>query len=262
MAKYNFKIGIMLDSLRLPVDEALAEAHRLGAEGIQVYCVGGDLHPDRLTGQARQDFLAKVRDNGLVISAWCGELGGFVVDRPEAEHRVSETLKFLELTAATGIKVLTAHVGSFRGQPQDKVDNCRWALEQVGKRAEKLGVTFATETGAEPADELRTFLDDLGQPGLGVNYDPANLVMKGWDHLEGVKVLRDYVVHTHAKDGLLGQGKEVALGDGDVDFPGWVANLNAIGFHGFLAIEREVGENPSADIARAIGFLQKLRSGK
>ena len=61
---------------------------------------------------------------------------------------------------------------------------------------------FAIETGPELAATLKGFLDDIGTPGIGVNYDPANLVMvSGEDIVQGVYTLRDYIVHTHAKDG-------------------------------------------------------------
>jgi sugar phosphate isomerase/epimerase len=87
-------------------------------------------------------------------------------------------------------------------------------------------------------------------------------------------------VHTHAKDGrryltvdpevlygvrviedVIQEGRafeELPLGEGDVDFPGWIKALDDIGYHGFLTIEREVGENPEADIKRAVDYLSSL----
>ena len=261
MSRRQFKIGIMLDNLKLPVDQAVTAAARLGAEGVQIYCVAGEMYPENFAPPRRKELLKRMRDLGLKISAFCGELGGFVVDRPEAQRRVNETHKFLELCADMKVKILTSHVGVLSGQATDRVDACRWALEAIGTRAQELRVTFASETGAEPAEELRKFLDDLGQGAIGVNYDPANLVMQGWDHLEGVELLAKYIVHTHAKDGLFGQHKEVPLGQGDVDFPRWIENLNGIGYKGFLTIEREVGADPIADISAAVEFLKSLRTG-
>jgi len=71
-------------------------------------------------------------------------------------------------------------------------------------------------------------------------------------------VLKDYIVHTHAKDGKKGQMKEMPLGEGDVNMAAWVAALDAIGYTGFLTIEREVGDNPLADIKMAISYLRTL----
>ena len=125
---------------------------------------------------------------------------------------------------------------------------------------------------------LKEFLDSLNSKGVSVNLDPANLVMvTGDDPVEAVYTLKDYIVHTHAKDGikLLDKNpeiiyhiieaeldsqvafREVPLGEGSVDFPRYLAALDDIGYKGFLTIEREVGSDPAKDIAMAVNFLKK-----
>ncbi|MBP8990309.1 MAG: sugar phosphate isomerase/epimerase, partial [Clostridia bacterium] len=137
---------------------------------------------------------------------------------------------------------------------------------------------FAIETGPEPAIVLRRFIDSLGATGVRVNLDPANFVMvTGDDPVEAVKILAPYIVHTHAKDGIrlreqdpeitygmieesIERGeafREVPLGQGDVRFPSYLKALDDIGYHGFLTIEREVGENPTEDIRLAVEFLRE-----
>ena len=144
-----------------------------------------------------------------------------------------------------------------------------------------MGAHFAVETGPETSLVLKGFLDSLNSTGVSVNLDPANLRMvTGDDPVQAVYNLRKYIVHTHAKDGnrlVIGnpeyiygvthpipvecQGvqyfEEVPLGTGSVDFPAYLAALDDIGFRGFLTIEREVGENPEADIKTAYDFLKK-----
>jgi sugar phosphate isomerase/epimerase len=156
------------------------------------------------------------------------------------------------------------------------------ACEALAKYAAKQGATFAVETGPEPAIVLRKFLDDIGIPkGLGVNFDPANLVMVCREDIPAaVQTLAPYMVHTHAKDGVnfkpvdaeklygsfAGEKhagfkcgdyiEEKALGKGNVPFPAYVAALRQANYHGYLTIEREVGENPRKDIADAVEFLK------
>jgi sugar phosphate isomerase/epimerase len=126
-------------------------------------------------------------------------------------------------------------------------------------------------------------LDTIGSKGLAVNFDPANLVMvTGDDPVEGVRVLKDYIVHTHAKDGIMlkqtdpetiynyfAEGGiedinlkdyflETPLGEGRVDFTSYLNVLGDAGFNGFLTIEREVGVSPEADIKLAVSFLERL----
>lgn len=98
-----------------------------------------------------------------------------------------------------------------------------------------------------------------------MNLDPANLVMCTRDDpVKAVHTLSRYIVHTHAKDGgPLDQPDangcpfiELPLGQGGVDFPRYLQALREIGYTGFLTIEREVGEQPEADIALAMDFLR------
>ena len=137
------------------------------------------------------------------------------------------------------------------------------------------------ETGQEKCAILRGFLDSLGSHGVAVNYDPANLVMvAGDDEVAGVSILKDYIVHTHAKDGVMLRGMdpkevyerfaqggfdymnagrtflETPLGQGNVRFDAYLKALSDNGFNGFLTIERECGEDPAADIALAVDFLK------
>lgn len=72
----RFNIGVMVDSFRLPIADGVRKARELGADGIQVYVVEGDMRPEQMDAARRRDFVALVRDNGLEIAALCGDLGG------------------------------------------------------------------------------------------------------------------------------------------------------------------------------------------
>ena len=151
------------------------------------------------------------------------------------------------------------------------------ACFELSRYADSIDAHFAIETGPERAKTLKSFLDALHSTGVAVNLDPANLVMvTGDDPVQAVHTLKDYIVHTHAKDGRTLFAKdpeiiyglkeepvtsdaafiEVPLGEGSVDFPNYLKALNEIGYKGFLTIEREVGDNPVADIQRAVEFLK------
>ena len=71
----QFSIGVMLDSFRLPLDAALIKAREVGASGIQIYATKGEMAPENLSPAARRELLAKIHDNGLTVSALCGDLG-------------------------------------------------------------------------------------------------------------------------------------------------------------------------------------------
>lgn len=276
----KFPIGVIIDSFRTDTASAVKKAAAVGAQGIQVYATKGEMSPENLVGAKRSDFKKLVADNGLVISALCGDLGGGFGNRDENPERVETSKRIIELAKELGTDVVTTHIGVV---PQDS-NHERYKIMQeacfeLSRFADSLDAHFAIETGPETSAVLKGFLDSLGSTGVGVNLDPANLVMvTGDDPAGAVYNLRDYIVHTHAKDGkqlyykdpeiVYGLVKdslvtgpsflEVPLGEGSVDWNKYLAALEDIGYKGFLTIEREVGDNPEKDIITAVDFLKNM----
>lgn len=277
---YNFSLGVMLESFRLPTDVALKKAAQIGAQGIQVYATTGDFSPENMTAEKRKEFLDKVKSEGLVISALCGDLGmGFY--RPELNDGLIEKSKrILDMAVELETNIVTTHIGVV---PNDK-NHERYKIMQeacfkLSEYADSLNAHFAIETGPETSEVLKNFLDSLNSVGVAVNLDPANLVMvTGDDPVKAVYNLRNYIVHTHAKDGKRNYYRdpeevyglveaemlaspsfeELPLGTGKVDFPSYLKALDEIGYHGFLTIEREVGSDPEKDIKTAADFLKEF----
>ena len=201
----------------------------------------------------------------------------------ERAHSVAELGEgvgvFMDLALDLGSSVVTTHIGVVPADPaHPRYAVMQEACRAMGEYGDKVGCRFAIETGPEKAVTLRAFLDSLGCRSMCVNLDPANLAMvAGDDPVAAVKTLAPYIVHTHAKDGrrnfyrdpevvyglveseMLASPSfiELPLGEGDVPFPAYLKALDEIGYKGFLTIEREVGDNPEADIRKAVGFLQQ-----
>ncbi|MBN1918640.1 MAG: sugar phosphate isomerase/epimerase [Verrucomicrobia bacterium] len=258
----EWKIGVMIESFRLGVRAGVEKAAALGADGFQIYCTSGEMDPDAMTTERRLDFVDFVRDQGLVISALCGDLGKGLLDAEANAWVVPKCKAFVDLAVDLGTRVVTTHIGHLCDD-----EHCeQWrvgvpAVREVADYAADKGVAFASETGCESPEVLERFLVKVGSPGIKVNYDPANLVMNGYDHLGGVDILGEYIVHTHAKDGVRqadGTGLEMPLGQGGVDFPKYLERLKSTRYAGFLTIEREVGEDPVADVSAAIDFLRQF----
>ncbi len=277
---YPFSIGVMLDSFRTDVSAALGKAQTLGAKGIQVYATRGEMSPQQMTAEKRREFLKAVKDHGLTVSALCGDLGKGFGDAALNPELIDQSKRILDLAKDLETNVVTTHIGVV---PEEN-SHPRYAVMQdaCGKLAEyadSMQAHFAIETGPEKAAVLREFLDGLHSTGVAVNLDPANFVMvTGDDPVQAVYTLKDYIVHTHAKDGrrlyyrkpeevygleeaeMLASPSfiELPLGEGDVDFPAYLKALHEIGFTGFLTIEREVGDDPERDIGMAVKFLENL----
>ena len=274
----KFPIGVILDSFRKPVLEALDITQQLGAQGIQVYATRGEMAPENLKGEKRKQFLKEVKARGLKISALCGDLGHGFWDPEKNPELIRRSKLILEMAKELETDIVTTHIGvvpADKEHPRFKI--LQDACGELAAYADKLEAHFAIETGPETSLTLKNFLDSLGSRGVAVNLDPANLVMvTGDDPVKAVYNLKDYIVHTHAKDGVkLRESdpekvygivrddalvtdpafEEVPLGEGGVPFKAYLAALEDIGFDGFLTIEREV-KNGAEDIRMAVGFLK------
>ena len=111
---YDFSIGVMLESFKLPIPEAIKKAKELGAEGIQVYATYGELSPHNLVGAKRKEFLDMVKSNGLVISALCGDLGKGFHDPAKNPELIEESKRILDLAKELETNIVTTHIGSCR----------------------------------------------------------------------------------------------------------------------------------------------------
>lgn len=275
----RFPIGVIIDSFRTDIPTAVKKAAAVGAQGIQVYATRGEMSPENMNAAKISDFKKLVADNGLVISALCGDLGGggfsFKENNPD---KVEKSKRIIDLAKELGTDVVTTHIGVVpEDKNHDRYKVMQEACFELSRYADSIGAHFAIETGPETSAALKEFLDSLGSTGVGVNLDPANLVMvTGDDPAKAVYNLQKYIVHTHAKDGkqifykdpeiVYGLKKdvivtedsfiEVPLGEGSVNWKEYLAALEDIGYKGFLTIEREVGDDPEKDIRKAVDFLK------
>lgn len=276
----HFSIGVMLESFRTDIKTSLKKASALGVQGIQAYATTGQLSPDTMTKEKRREFLKMVKGNGLIISALCGDLGHGFGNAEMNPELLEKSKRILDLAKDLETNIVTTHIGVIPSDPSHPhYGIMQQACFELAQYADSLDAHFAIETGPETSATLKHFLDGLHSTGVAVNLDPANLVMVTKDDpVQAVYTLKDYIVHTHAKDGrqnfyknpevIYGLAEddmlasesftELPLGKGDVPFPEYLKALDDIGYRGFLTIEREVGEDPETDIKKAVEYLKAL----
>ncbi len=190
--------------------------------------------------------------------------GGIVPDDCWWDNRET-VLNAIELTAELKVRFLSMHFGFIETQNPAKA---RTLIERTKMLADKAGehsVTLLMETGQESADELRGFIEKLHHSALGVNFDPANMILYGKGNpVEAVGVLGPWIKHVHIKDALRTKtpgewGSEVVWGTGEVDADKFLRALKSAGFAGALAVEREAGEDRLSDIKKAVEKLGEFK---
>ncbi len=271
------KIGVIVDSFRKDFKSSVTDAKAIGADGVQIghkFLIGeNNLRVD--VAEAK-----KILDGaGIACSAVCADIGCTMFYTGN-RALIEKEKKLLYIAKELGTNIATTHIGVV---PTDKAceqyKSMHAVCYELAEFAKSIDGHFAVETGPETSEILKDFLDSLGSDGVSVNLDPANLVMcAGDDPVQAVYNLKDYIVHTHAKDGIqlkpfdtrgfyaptffglekLPAGdyfKEVPLNQGGVNWDSYLGALRDIGYNGYLTIERECGDTPSKDIAEAVRFL-------
>jgi len=280
---YRFPIGVIIDGFKTDRTSAIEKAAKLGVDGIQMYATSGESAPENLDAGARKALKKQIADAGLVISALCGDLGMGFGNKDKNPALIAKSKLILDLANDLGTNIVTTHIGVVPSDSNhERYKIMPEACYELADYAKQNGSHFAVETGPERSTTLCGFLDSLGSDGVAVNLDPANLRMViDEDSTEAVKNLAKYIVHTHAKDGvMLTRGnpefiysvvhpipeevkkmkffEERPLGEGAVNFPAYLKALEEIGYKGFLTVERESGADPVANISQAVDYLKKL----
>lgn len=260
----RLKIGVRLDCLGLPLRRAMATCMSLGVAGVQVDAQG-ELSPSRLTETGRREFKHLLRSYNLELSALGCPLRHGLDIAQDQQPRIEHVRKVMSLSYDLGAAKVVLEAG--KAPLPNEMDTPRAKLLTEGLTAiahhgDRIGCLIALETGLESGKDLRTYLDRFDVGSLGVNLDPANLLINGHEVLEGVRALHGKIYHSHAKDARTGRvsraAQEVPLGHGDIEWMSYLATLEEVEYRGWLTIERESGNNKAADIAEGVAFLRRF----
>ena len=171
--------------------------------------------------------------------------------------------------ARYGIKLITCHAGFVPEEKGEFYARFVADMKQLLRFAAACGQEFLFETGTETAEGLKRLLEDLGEPNVGINFDPANmLIYNNGDPAELVEKAVDRIRVVHCKDanppeaGVV-MGRETPLGKGSTNFAALLKRLVDSGFRGPLIIERELPPGPEQerDVAEAVQFLNSIVKG-
>ncbi|NLJ86519.1 MAG: sugar phosphate isomerase/epimerase [Firmicutes bacterium] len=268
------RLGIIVGLTERP-EEALGKARDLDLPTCQLSCWRSDI----LTAEMAERVKAATKETGVEItSVWAGWSGPAVWDFYDGPltlglvpatyraQRIRDLNKASDFARMLGVDSITTHVGFIPENPNDPTyREVIIALRDVARYCSNNGQVFCFETGQETPVTLVRAFDDIGLDNLGVNLDPANLIMYGKANpVDAMDILGPYIKGVHAKDGeypTCGQrlGVEKPLGEGRVDFRALIKELKRHDYRGALTIEREIsGSQQIKDIERAKKLLLPL----
>ena len=221
---------------------------------------------------------ALLRQNGItIISGMFGCVGEdySTLDTIRASGGIApdatweQNWKNIQATAALaqqlGLKLVMFHAGFL---PHDEKDpqfvKMLGRLSQIADVFKAANIELALETGQETAPDLLHLLQQLKRPNVGVNFDPANMILydKG-NPIAALRTLGPWIRSLHIKDAKRTKvpgtwGEEAIVGTGEVDWPAFFATLRELKYTGNFSVERECGNQRVADICAAKEVVTKL----
>jgi len=187
--------------------------------------------------------------------------GGIVPEKFWDANR-QMVLDAIDLTVQLKVKYLLFHFGFIEDTDSEASRKFREKVLFLADAAGDKNVMLLMETGQETAEHLKTFVETLNHPSIGINFDPANMILydKG-NPIQAVKTLSPWIKHIHIKDALRTKaagtwGQEVVWDTGEVGSEEFLRTLKRINYTGALAIEREAGDSRLEDIKTASEALR------
>jgi L-ribulose-5-phosphate 3-epimerase len=255
--------GVVLDSFRQPVRDALQSAARLQFREIEMPAVR-EVEPAQLSRSGRRDLSHYVSGLGLQLSALAADLGGNRFGEGAGlEQRLEGVRQTIHLAAELHVPIVTTHLG--RVVEGAAAGELAEVIKELADIADRTGTIVAVESGGGDPAALASLVRGIDCAMLGVCYDPASQLMEGADPLAGVEQLADTIRIAHLRDAIAGSaarpGHETPLGRGQVDFAEYLAALDQAGYKRTPFLRRSGAEHPIEELAEAKAKLDRLLKG-
>ncbi|MGB7324234.1 MAG: sugar phosphate isomerase/epimerase family protein [Rubripirellula sp.] len=240
-------------------------------------------HPDKRNAASAKSLADQLAGMGVRCTAVFGGFDGEsyadiptvvktigLVPESTRAARLQEMKDISDFTKELGCDAIALHLGFVpEGPAADGYDGIVAVTRELCDHAAANDQFLHLETGQETADGLLEFIHHVERANLKINFDPANMILYGTgEPIEALRKVAKHVRSIHCKDGTWSDqpgvtwGKEVPLGQGDVNMESYLQTLREIGYEGPLTIEREIPQDPArqkAEIGSAIELLTKLR---
>lgn len=257
-------IGVDVDDLHLPIKDAFRKASELRFHVVELPAVSGEAAPRNLSSSGRRHLARYVEGLGLGVAVLAADMPALrLTDSNTIDERVARTCEIIDLAKDLKVRIVTASVGALThpetGAPSPLAAE---ALHRIGEYADARGAVYAIRPSHDAGDRVIRVLDDLRCPSIQIGLDPAAMVMSGVNPFDAVQQLAGRVALLHVRDATAGlsdrPGRETRFGEGDIDFVGILAMLEASEFRGPFIVRRYDSAHPIADLQAARDALAHL----
>ena len=266
--------------------EWIHAAAQLGAEGIEHY----DGFFKSLRREDVEPVRRAMRETGQVTSMLCFSPDFTHPDLEERRRQVERQKAAIDVCATLG----TSYCRTLSGQNypdmsrEEGIERTVDGIHRSLEYAERRGITLCMENHykdgnwtysefAQPEDIYLEIFDRIDSPCFGVQYDPSNAVVGGYDPVVFLEKVKHRVVTMHASDRYLAAGATLedlrqtdgtigysdkllhgVIGQGLNDYDAIFRILSEVGFSGWISVED--GVKGLEEIRRSVEFIKEMRA--
>ncbi len=269
------KLGVIVHHSDKNIEEKIKKVHDMGLYNCQLSSGSDNLRTDEQAEKIKAWCSEYNVEISAVIAGWSGPSVWNFIEGPTTlglvpaayrANRIEEIKKSIDFAAKLGARDVNTHIGFIPENLNDPAyAETVTAVKHVCAYAKQKGINFCLETGQETPITLLRLILDTKADNIGINYDPANLLMYGKANpIEGLDIVGKYVLGVHIKDGEYPTnpyelGHETAVSKGMVHFDKFLAKLKEHGYDGALTIEREIsGDQQEKDIILARDIINDI----
>lgn len=257
--------SVALESLGPDFRQSLETAATIGAEAVEINA-RTQVGLEEISRTAIRQIRKWLADYRLTVAVVSFPTRRGLHDPEGIDRRISGLQRAMKFANDLGCRIVSSQGMRLPDEDDgDRLEQLRTVLEDLSRFSLKSGAGLALRTGASDGTRLAGLLTQLPDHAVGIDFDPAGLLLHGHDPVPAMKLLSSSVVHFRARDAvrdrsLPGEGAEVALGRGSVDFPALLAGLEERGYGGYVTVQRQVlpGGQAVADCSRAMEYLDNL----
>ena len=272
---------------RRSFEQWIRDAATLGGEGVEHYDEFFPSYEERDVAAV----MDAMRETGQISSMLCFSPDFTHPDPDERLRQVERQKKAIDLSVRIGARYCRTlsgqkYPGLSIAEGVARAAECiTRSIDYAAKRDVILCLENHYKVGdwlyaefAQQEEPFLALLDAVGESShFGVQYDPSNAVVGGFDPIAFLQKIKHRVVTMHASDRYLLPGttlEEIRLADGTVGYPdklrhgetGKGANdydaifriLKSVNFAGWISVED--GMNGLDELARSVQFLKEKRT--
>ena len=258
---HGLRIAVATRTLRQPIRTAINTAARIGSQGVQ-FDARYELKPDELGETGRRQLLHELRERDLTVASLVFPLRSALADSEQLDQRMAALRKGMEFASRLKANVLTCAAG--RLPPEDATDECQQlhaVLSDLARYGNHIGVTLSITPAGHDTGRLVALLKDINEGPLGIDFDPAGCVLSRENPASILRELHASATHIQIRDALSsvdGNGREVPVGRGEVDWELILALVDEMNYRGWLTVLRTEGDDRIGDCTRAVAYLKNV----